>query len=61
MTDHTKCCPFCGEQPTIEEIEPECWDISCGNCFFSLLSGPVGLGYFESEEKAITAWNTRHD
>ena len=59
MTEELKPCPFCGSDPIIEEdraSEKERFIMICGN-----VNCPVHIytGWYETEDKAIKAWNTR--
>ena len=52
-------CPFCGEEPEIDNYKIkgiELWNVSCMNdaCFVHTETGD-----FESKEEAIEAWNKR--
>lgn len=70
MTEELKPCPFCGKKVAIVtncvEIEG-CENFeSCANCGWkcvvcNAIDGGCGAsgGYADSEEKAITKWNTR--
>ena len=54
MKTNIKPCPFCGNKAEIDFFESECtWYIGCTNCTCEIQD--------LSEEKAISAWNTRHD
>ena len=54
MKTDLKPCPFCGNKAEIDFFESECtWYIGCTNCTCEIQD--------LSEEKAISAWNTRHD
>ena len=54
MKTDLKPCPFCGNKAEIDFFESECtWYIGCTNCTCEIQD--------LSEEKAISAWNNRHD
>ena len=54
MKTNLKPCPFCGNKAEIDFLESECtWYIGCTNCTCEIQD--------LSEEKSISAWNTRHD
>lgn len=52
-------CPFCLGLATLEKIEDGCYGVGCSDCDFQLMNGSVGIGWHESEQEAITAWNER--
>lgn len=45
-------CPFCGEDAYISNDDDVMYTVYCMGC-------KVELGYFDSEEEAIAAWNRR--
>lgn len=52
-------CPFCLGLATLEKIEDRCYGVGCTDCDFQLMNGSVGIGWHESEQEAIAAWNER--
>ena len=52
----TKPCPFCGDIPTVHELQVGPWQVSCQN-----MDCPIGpeSDFFETSEEAIKAWNNR--
>ena len=54
-------CPFCGAAAEPENPDKGCYSNGCGSCFFSLMGGDIGIGWYETKEKADTAWNRRSD
>lgn len=45
--------PFCGDKtPIIDEVESHVFEIQCHSCSAS-------LGYFQTKEDAVKAWNKR--
>ncbi len=49
MTEKLKPCPFCGHEAQINKDE---WSIQCSYC-------PAYMGYFNTEQEAVEAWNRR--
>jgi len=59
-----KPCPFCGTEAEFETTtDPDGdWDcncVCCPDCMFSLMSGPVGIGWYATKTEAAAAWNRR--
>lgn len=53
MSNELKPCPFCGGKATL-------WQDLTADRQFHILCGCGGrVGWFETEEEAIRAWNTR--
>ena len=52
-------CPFCLGLATLEKIEDRCYGVGCTDCDFQLMNGSVGIGWHESKQEAIAAWNKR--
>ncbi len=54
-------CPFCGCDAEFDECEhtEPLFCIECPDCDFSLLNGPVGIGWFGTKEDAAISWNRR--
>lgn len=52
-------CPFCLGLATLEKIDDRCYGVGCTDCDFQLMNGSVGIGWHESEQEAIAAWNKR--
>lgn len=54
MSEELKLCPFCGSEAELHKHDPDFGGsvIGCTSCEF------VGM-YFETDQDAITAWNTR--
>jgi Lar family restriction alleviation protein len=63
VTDKLKPCPFCGETwsriCTTEYLDTEAFAVTCRTkrCHGAIFS--LGYGLFDTETKAIAAWNTR--
>lgn len=55
-------CPFCGtngEYETTTDPDGRYNCVQCPNCDFSLMSGPIGIGWFPTKTDAARAWNRR--
>jgi len=58
MTDELKSCPFCGSVAEVHyqpfDCAPDMYRVDCFSC-------GAGVELYDTEEQAITAWNTRHE
>ena len=52
MNDSLKPCPFCGGHAIIDGCDDTLWIVICKECNAS-------IGYKETEQEAIEAWNSR--
>ena len=52
MNDELKPCPFCGGEAIIDGCDETLWIVICKECNAS-------IGYKETKEEAIEAWNKR--
>ena len=52
MNDKLKPCPFCGGKAIIDGCDDTLWIVICKECNAS-------IGYKETEQEAVEAWNTR--
>ena len=52
MSDKLKPCPFCGGEAIIDGCDDTLWIVICKECNAS-------IGYKETKEEAIEAWNKR--
>ena len=52
MSDKLKPCPFCGGHAIIDGFDDTLWIVICKECNAS-------IGYKETKEEAIEAWNRR--
>lgn len=52
MNDELKPCPFCGGHAIIDGCDDTLWIVVCNACNAS-------IGYKETKEEAIEAWNIR--
>lgn len=52
MNDELKPCPFCGGEAIIDGCDDTLWIVVCKECNAS-------IGYKETKEEAIEAWNRR--
>ena len=52
MNDELKPCPFCGGKAIIDGCDDTLWIVICKECNAS-------IGYKETKEEAIEAWNLR--
>lgn len=52
MSDKLKPCPFCGGKAIIDGCDDTLWIVICKECNAS-------IGYKETEQEAIDAWNSR--
>ena len=52
MNDELKPCPFCGGHAIIDGCDDTLWIVICKECNAS-------IGYKETKEEAIEAWNRR--
>ena len=52
MSDKLKPCPFCGGHAIIDGCDDTLWIVICKECNAS-------IGYKETEQEAIEAWNSR--
>lgn len=52
MSDKLKPCPFCGGTPIVSGCDDTLWIVICKECNAS-------IGYKETKEEAIEAWNKR--
>lgn len=52
MNDKLKPCPFCGGEAIIDGCDDTLWIVICKECNAS-------IGYKETKEEAIEAWNWR--
>ena len=52
MSDKLKPCPFCGGEAIIDGCDETLWIVICKECNAS-------IGYKETKEEAIEAWNKR--
>ena len=52
MNDSLKPCPFCGGHAIIDGCDDTLWIVICKECNAS-------IGYKETEQEAIEAWNGR--
>lgn len=52
MNDELKPCPFCGGEAIIDGCDDTLWIVICKECNAS-------IGYKETKEEAIEAWNRR--
>lgn len=52
MNDELKPCPFCGGHAIIDGCDDTPWSVICKECNAS-------IGYKETKEEAIEAWNRR--
>ena len=52
MNDKLKPCPFCGGEAIIDGCDETLWIVICKECNAS-------IGYKETKEEAIEAWNRR--
>ena len=57
-----KPCPFCGsagEFETTTDPDKTLNSVRCQGCQFSLMNGPVGIGWHATKADAADAWNRR--
>ena len=66
MTDKLKCCPFCGAEAVIEEVENAvgpigsvCFSVGCNSQDEEACMGYQNLTTFSRKSDAIKAWNKR--
>ena len=52
MSDELKPCPFCGGKAIIDGCDETLWIVICKKC-------DASIGYKETEQEAIEAWNSR--
>lgn len=55
-------CPFCGgeaEFETTTDPRGDCNCVRCDDCDYSLMNGPVGIGWFSTAKEAAESWNRR--
>jgi Lar family restriction alleviation protein len=55
-------CPFCGEDAEYEtttDPKESCNCVMCPDCDYSLMTGPVGIGWYGTKKEAAAAWNRR--
>ena len=55
-------CPICGreaEYETTTDPLDACNCVRCPNCDYSLMNGPVGIGWYRTKDDAARAWNHR--
>lgn len=52
MNYKLKPCPFCGGTPIVSGCNYTLWIVVCKEC-------NISIGYKETKEKAIDAWNKR--
>ena len=52
MNDSLKPCPFCGGHAIVDGCDETLWIVICKKC-------DASIGYKETEQEAIEAWNSR--
>ena len=52
MNDELKPCPFCGGEAIVDGCDDTLWIVICKECNSS-------IGYKETKEEAVEAWNRR--
>lgn len=57
MANELKPCPFCGESTVM--LHQKYYLAECDNCGTNFMAGPVGIGWYETEEAAAADWNNR--